>query len=127
VAHLQALLAALPGQQQHHEQQQHQQPGHAGAGAGAGAGEGDARRAARRLALARQALQQMAQVAELYAPYTFYGCSFSSDNVQRLWASLTAEEQRVFGFDLSGLEWEGYLRRVHIPGLLRYVLKGRHG
>jgi fatty acyl-CoA reductase len=100
-------------QQQQAQQQQQQQVG----------GGGEARRARRQLAVAEQALQQMAGMAALYAPYTLHKCSFSSSNVQRLWGSLSLEEQRVFDFDLTSLDWQQYLQQVHIPGLLHYVLK----
>ena len=59
----------------------------------------------------------------LYAPYTSYEARFESDNVRSLQASLSEEEKDSFNFELEHLDWEEYLRRAHIPGLLKHCLK----
>lgn len=40
-------------------------------------------------------------------------------------AEMSEEERREFGFDVGGIDWKEYISNVHIPGLRRYVMKGR--
>jgi 1-acyl-sn-glycerol-3-phosphate acyltransferase len=47
---------------------------------------------------------------------------YATGNTARLWASLSPEDQRLFNFDVSGIDWHDYIGNVHIPGLKRNVL-----
>jgi fatty acyl-CoA reductase len=38
---------------------------------------------------------------------------------------MSEDEKREFGFDVKGIDWKDYITNVHIPGLRRYVMKGR--
>lgn len=69
--------------------------------------------------------EQLTYLAKVYTPYTFYECRFQADNAQELHRSMGPADQELFGFDLTAFSWEDYLGRVHIPGLRRFVLKGR--
>lgn len=96
----------------------------AGAGsAGAAAGGGAAARRAE--LIARGTLEQLGYLAQLYSPYTFYRCRFGTANTQALYGALTDAERSIFDFDLTAIEWRHYIASVHIPGLRKYVLKGR--
>jgi len=106
-----------------------------GGGAGSSAeggnkvGGGKARRRAdRRDQIAERTLDQLRYLSVLYSAYTAYPCRFDSSNTARLHASLDDDDKRSFGIDLGpagGLDWDTYLADVHLPGLRRYVLKGK--
>jgi fatty acyl-CoA reductase len=38
---------------------------------------------------------------------------------------MSEDEKREFGFDVKDIDWKDYITNVHIPGLRRYVMKGR--
>eukprot|EP00250_Pteridium_aquilinum_P010169 c19192_g1_i1 orf=172-2352(+) len=69
--------------------------------------------------------QQAAYLANLYRPYTFYAGRFDTSNTQRLFESLSCQEKELFGFDVSKIDWDTYIKRIHIPGIRKHVLKGR--
>lgn len=69
--------------------------------------------------------EQLSYLAKLYQPYTFYACRFDATNTLKLFAELSPKEQELFNFDLSKIDWRDYVVRVHIPGLRKFVLKGR--
>ena len=35
------------------------------------------------------------------------------------------EEKQLFGFSINDIDWETYIKKIHIPGLRKHVLKGR--
>lgn len=69
--------------------------------------------------------QQAAYLANLYQPYTFYAGRFDNAKTQHLHSSLSQQEKEIFGFDVREIDWESYIKRTHIPGLRKHVLKGR--
>ncbi|MCO5571360.1 hypothetical protein L7F22_025098 [Adiantum nelumboides] len=71
--------------------------------------------------------QQAAYLASLYEPYTFYRGRFDTSKTQQLFASLSAQEKEVFGFDVGEIDWDTYIKTIHIPGLRKHVLKGGRG
>lgn len=68
---------------------------------------------------------QLTYLASIYVPYTFYAARFGSENVEALQRDLVPEERERFYFDLRAFSWDDYLTKVHIPGLRKFVLKGR--
>lgn len=70
-------------------------------------------------------LQQLKYLAKIYEPYSFYKARFDISNSEKLFQELSAEERECFGFDVKNIQWENYIGNIHIPGLRRYVLKGR--
>lgn len=54
-----------------------------------------------------------------------YLSRFDTSKTQRLFANLSDDEKQLFGFDVSDIDWETYIKRIHIPGLRKHVLKGR--
>eukprot|EP00253_Pinus_taeda_P019480 PITA_19480 len=62
-------------------------------------------------------------LAELYAPYIFFKGSFDITNTERLLQKISAEDLKAFNFDVKCIDWVDYLSNVHIPGLVKYVLK----
>lgn len=75
--------------------------------------------------IARSTLEQLQYLAVLYSPYTFYKCRFGTANTEALFQALNDQEKKMFDFDLKRIDWLHYLVDVHIPGLRKYVLKGR--
>ncbi|PIA60101.1 hypothetical protein AQUCO_00400769v1, partial [Aquilegia coerulea] len=63
--------------------------------------------------------------AYVYEPYTFYKGRFDNTNMQKLMEEMSEEEQKSFDMDVGSIEWKDYICNIHIPGLLRHVLKGR--
>ena len=50
---------------------------------------------------------------------------FDNSNTRQLHEDLSIEEKQVFGFNFNDIDWESYVKRIHIPGLRKHVLKGR--
>ncbi|KEH41771.1 fatty acyl-CoA reductase 2, chloroplastic [Medicago truncatula] len=75
--------------------------------------------------ICRKSVEQAKYLAKIYEPYTFYGGRFDNSNTQRLIEMMSEEEKREFRFDVKGIDWKDYITNVHIPGLRRYVMKGR--
>ena len=69
--------------------------------------------------------EQLEHFADIYSPYTFYKGRFGASNTMELHRSLSEEEQAKFNFNLQSVDWRAYLCDVHIPGLRKFVLKGR--
>ncbi|KAL5067477.1 hypothetical protein RYX36_018364 [Vicia faba] len=75
--------------------------------------------------ICRKSVEQAKYLAKIYEPYTFYGGRFDNSNIQRLMEIMSEEEKREFDFDVKGIDWKDYITNIHIPGLRRYVMKGR--
>ncbi|WRX25521.1 Fatty acyl-coenzyme A reductase, partial [Theobroma cacao] len=75
--------------------------------------------------ISRKSVEQAKYLANKYEPYTFYGGRFDNSNTERLMEIMSEEEKRNFGFDVESIDWKDYIKKVHIPGLKRHVLKGR--
>ena len=50
---------------------------------------------------------------------------FDNSNTRQLHEDLSREEKQLFGFNFNDIDWETYIKRIHIPGLRKHVLKGR--
>eukprot|EP00850_Spirogloea_muscicola_P025272 SM002623S09864 [mRNA] locus=s2623:831:1338:- [translate_table: standard] len=81
--------------------------------------------AQRRNMLMSKTFQQLTYLAKIYAPYTFYSCRFDASNTENLYNELSPEDKRRFNFDLRRIDWQEYITKIHLPGLRKYVLKGR--
>lgn len=75
--------------------------------------------------ICKKSVEQAKYLAKIYEPYTFYGGRFDNSNTQRLMEIMSEDEKREFGFDVKDIDWKDYIANVHIPGLRRYVMKGR--
>ncbi|KAL5783987.1 hypothetical protein ACOSQ2_006379 [Xanthoceras sorbifolium] len=75
----------------------------------------------------QKVLDYNARLAQVYGPYLFgKGSSRSGKNdTQELLAAMSEEEKQSFGFDMEKLDWKGFFVNIHIPGLRKYVMKGR--
>ena len=80
----------------------------------------------RRMALINgRTFDQMKELASLYAPYTYYSCRFDASKTMQLYAGLCPEDQKRFNCNLESIDWQKYFVDVHIPGLRKFILKGR--
>jgi len=62
-------------------------------------------------------------LAELYEPYVFFQGSFDITNTERLLEKISTEDLKAFNFDVKCIDWVDYFSNVHIPGVVKYVLK----
>ena len=62
-------------------------------------------------------------LSEIYSSYTHLNCEFETENTRRLYEELNPEDQEIFNFDVTRIEWQDYIQNIHIPGLQRHVLK----
>src|SRR5262249_33255308 len=75
-----------------------------------------------RLKVKRAALDLLLYYVDIYSPYTSIESRYHAGNTAALWASLPAEDQRLFPFDVRGIDWRDYIANIHIPGLKKNVL-----
>ncbi|XP_024524209.1 fatty acyl-CoA reductase 2 [Selaginella moellendorffii] len=78
----------------------------------------------RRLKYLSYASQRVNQLIDTYAAYTFYKGRFDISNLERLYKELSAEERDEFGFAVWSIDWDKYIKDVHLPGLRKYTLDG---
>ncbi|KAI4383755.1 hypothetical protein MLD38_009557 [Melastoma candidum] len=66
------------------------------------------------------------RLVELYRPYLFFKGVFDDTNTEKLWAAVRENdmaEAEIFYFDPESVDWEEYLMKVHMPGLVKHVFK----
>ncbi|XP_071724542.1 fatty acyl-CoA reductase 3-like [Rutidosis leptorrhynchoides] len=66
------------------------------------------------------------RLIELYRPYLFFKGIFDDSNSKNLQIAAKAsciEEKELFYFDPTIIDWEDYFVNIHIPGIVKYVLK----
>ncbi|GMN61092.1 hypothetical protein TIFTF001_030178 [Ficus carica] len=65
------------------------------------------------------------RLVELYRPYLFFKGVFDDLNTERLRlaAKESGIETDIFYFDPKLINWEEYFLNIHIPGVIKYVLK----
>mmetsp|Transcript_11984 Transcript_11984/g.41585 ORF Transcript_11984/g.41585 Transcript_11984/m.41585 type:complete len:550 (+) Transcript_11984:180-1829(+) len=80
----------------------------------------------RQYRMVKKMRKQLTHFANIYMPYTFYAARFDTSETYALFESLSQEDQVSFNFDLNKIEWDHYLSRFHIPGIVTHLLKG-HG
>ncbi|KDP42364.1 hypothetical protein JCGZ_01940 [Jatropha curcas] len=67
------------------------------------------------------------RLVDLYKPYVFFQGIFDDTNSEKLRIAARdqtmATEANGFNFDPTTIDWEKYMMNVHIPGLVKYVMK----
>lgn len=82
----------------------------------------------RRRVMALEAiLVRLESLLDIYCGYTHLDCEFETENTRRLFQALNPEDQRVFNFDVTRINWREYFQEIHIPGLKHHVLKEGDG
>ncbi|KAH9673910.1 Fatty acyl-CoA reductase 2 [Citrus sinensis] len=67
------------------------------------------------------------EFANVYLPYGFYAGRFDCSNTMGLMQIMNEEEKKKFGFDMGSIDWKHYITNVHVPGLMRNVMKEKRG
>ncbi|XP_051120232.1 alcohol-forming fatty acyl-CoA reductase-like [Andrographis paniculata] len=65
------------------------------------------------------------RLVELYAPYLFYKGYFDDMNAEKLRRAAVANGVEVdkFNFDPKTIKWDEYFMGIHLPGVVKHVLK----
>lgn len=48
---------------------------------------------------------------------------FDDKNSDVLRSKIKASEAKLFDFDPKSINWEDYIMKIHIPGIIKYVLR----
>lgn len=67
-------------------------------------------------------LRKLLYMTRLFGGYTNLDCRFKNDNIKNLSRKLSAEDQVKLNLEQQ-IDWEKYIIDIHIPGLLKYVIK----
>lgn len=67
--------------------------------------------------------KRLMYLADLYAGYINADYVFDTTNTDTLLNDLDDADREVLDFDVRRIDWRGYIKDVHIPGLRRHVLK----
>ncbi|KXG25392.1 hypothetical protein SORBI_3007G169900 [Sorghum bicolor] len=64
-------------------------------------------------------------LVDVYGPFAFFKGCFDDTNMERLRSTMVMNtpEDDMFNFDPKTIDWDDYFYRIHIPGVLKYVLK----
>lgn len=73
----------------------------------------------------KRKIQTVMWLTDLYRPYLFFNGVFDNMNTEKLQiaARQGGVEMDLFYFDSKMIDWEDYFMNVHIPGIVKYVLK----
>ena len=77
----------------------------------------------RQFAAMQNAIDKLQYYTQIYGPYTRMSFEFESSKTQQLFQSLSPLEKQKFNFDVSRIDWQYYLKEVHIPGIKKHALK----
>ena len=58
---------------------------------------------------------------ELYGAYVECEAVYGVDRLLELFESLPADDQRTFGFDPRGIEWDDYATNIHLPSVVDHA------
>jgi thioester reductase-like protein/phosphoserine phosphatase len=76
-----------------------------------------------------RSLERVEKLIELFEPFILHNeHDFVAENVEKLSYALVAEEQELFGYNASSLDWWDYWINIHIPALRRWtypLIEGR--
>ncbi|KAI3886662.1 hypothetical protein MKX03_034756 [Papaver bracteatum] len=70
-------------------------------------------------------INQTLRLVEINVPYIFFRGIFDDLNTERLRMAVRANtmESSIFYFDPKCIDWDDYFANIHIPGLVKYVIK----
>lgn len=74
-----------------------------------------------RLHREQRRIDRLRRLSEIYGPYVELDCVFDDRGTRELLATLAEEDRERFYFDVAGIDWESYLRDVHLPALRALV------
>jgi long-chain acyl-CoA synthetase len=59
----------------------------------------------------------------IYGPYTSFPARFDTTRLDELRLALAPEDMALLDFDARAFDWETYIRDIHLPGIVRNVLR----
>ena len=59
----------------------------------------------------------------LYGPFALFRGVFDDANVERLRLAMAPGDRAAFNFDPKTVDWDDYFYSIHIPGVMKHVLK----
>lgn len=68
----------------------------------------------------RELADRALSYVELYGAYAECEAIFSLQNLMTLWGSLESVDQESFCFDPMAIDWDAYLRDVHLPSVVAH-------
>ncbi|KAG5252648.1 fatty acyl-CoA reductase [Salix suchowensis] len=63
------------------------------------------------------------RIANSYKAYMFYKGRFDVTNTKKLIEDMSIEDRKKFNFDVESINWEHYIKSVHIPGVRKHLLR----
>ncbi|KAJ1288990.1 hypothetical protein BS78_02G131400 [Paspalum vaginatum] len=63
------------------------------------------------------------RLVDLYGPFALFKGVFDDGNMERLRRGMAPGDAVKFNFDPRSIDWDEYFYNVHIPGVMKYVLK----
>ena len=82
-----------------------------------------AKKLRRKIASRKAAMDMLYYYGEIYEPYLNLGSTFRVDRALEMYRELDNEDQVLFNFDVSRMNWRHYMQNIHIPGIKKYLLK----
>ncbi|PKU61884.1 putative fatty acyl-CoA reductase 4 [Dendrobium catenatum] len=68
--------------------------------------------------------KRVMRLVDIFSPYAFFKGSFDDSNLECLRkAMVNNDEMKLFDFDPVNIEWDDYLINIHMPGVIKYLLK----
>lgn len=68
----------------------------------------------------RNAIERALGYVELYGTYAETDAIFKVDNLIALFDSLSDTEKEVFNFDPASIDWEHFVREIHLPSIVQH-------
>ncbi|XP_062199493.1 probable fatty acyl-CoA reductase 4 [Phragmites australis] len=62
-------------------------------------------------------------LVDLYGPFALYKGCFDDANMEKLRLAMAVEDSVAFNVDPKSIDWDDYFYKIHIPGVMKYVLK----
>lgn len=80
------------------------------------------------VSMKEQKVRSAKRLAEIYEPFVLFKGTFSTSAVDQLrgWTKKLGDAE-LFDFNPEHIEWKDYMMNIHIPGLVKYVVKPQVG
>lgn len=62
------------------------------------------------------------RLVDLYGPFALFRGIFDDANMEALRTAMPAADRVEFNFDPKTVDWDEYFYKIHIPGVMKYVL-----
>lgn len=63
------------------------------------------------------------QILDLYGPFILFKGCFVDVNLNNLRLAMDNDHGSLFNIDPKTIDWDDYFYRIHIPGVIKYMLK----